>query len=50
MLKAVTNVNDVLGPMIVGMDPTKQQEIDDVRRVPCGRITEKAVCVRGGEA
>ena len=31
VLKAVGNVNDVLGPLVVGMDPTKQQEIDDVR-------------------
>lgn len=30
MLQAVKNVNDVLGPMVVGMDPTKQQELDDV--------------------
>ncbi|CAM9856666.1 unnamed protein product [Ascophyllum nodosum] len=29
VLKAVGNVNDVLGPLVVGMDPTKQQEIDD---------------------
>ena len=30
VLKAVGNVNDVLGPAVVGMDPTNQQEIDDV--------------------
>ena len=24
------NVNEVLGPMVVGMDPTKQQDLDDV--------------------
>ena len=32
VLKAVSNVNDVIGPMIKGMDPTKQTEIDEVRR------------------
>lgn len=30
VLKAVANVNDVLGPMVCGMDPTKQQDLDDV--------------------
>lgn len=30
VLQAVKNVNEVLGPMLVGMDVTKQQEIDDV--------------------
>jgi enolase len=29
VLKAVNNVNTVLGPALVGMDPTKQKEIDD---------------------
>lgn len=29
VLKAVENVNKILGPAIVGMDPTKQQEIDN---------------------
>lgn len=29
VLKAVTNVNDVIAPALVGMDVTKQQEIDD---------------------
>lgn len=29
VLGAVKNVNDVLGPAVVGMDPTSQQEIDD---------------------
>ena len=28
VLKAVENINNVLGPAIVGMDPTKQSEID----------------------
>jgi enolase len=28
--KAVANVNDKIAPKIVGMDATKQQEIDDV--------------------
>lgn len=32
VLKAVKNVNEVLGPMVVGMDPTEQQAIDDVSR------------------
>lgn len=27
--KAVDNVNDIIGPGIIGRDPTKQQEIDD---------------------
>ena len=36
MLNAVKNVNDVLGPMVVGMDPTKQQDIDDVRKFEDG--------------
>ena len=30
--KAVSNVNDKIAPKIVGMDATKQQEIDDVSR------------------
>lgn len=30
VLTAVANVNDVLAPAVMGMDPTKQQEIDDV--------------------
>ena len=29
VLKAVGNVNDVLGPAVMGMDPTDQQAIDD---------------------
>ncbi|CAM9693497.1 unnamed protein product [Ectocarpus sp. 12 AP-2014] len=29
VLTAVKNVNEVLGPMVVGMDPTEQQAIDD---------------------
>eukprot|EP00586_Coscinodiscus_wailesii_P020998 CAMPEP_0172495796 /NCGR_PEP_ID=MMETSP1066-20121228/77243_1 /TAXON_ID=671091 /ORGANISM="Coscinodiscus wailesii, Strain CCMP2513" /LENGTH=437 /DNA_ID=CAMNT_0013267717 /DNA_START=209 /DNA_END=1522 /DNA_ORIENTATION=- len=29
VLGAVKNVNDVLGPAVVGMDPTSQKEIDD---------------------
>jgi len=28
VLKAVANVNDIIGPMIKGMDPTKQEEVD----------------------
>jgi len=28
VLKAVANVNDVIGPKLIGMDPTKQAEID----------------------
>lgn len=31
MLNAVKNVNDVLGPMMVGKDPTQQRYLDDVR-------------------
>jgi len=27
-LKAVANVNDIIGPKLVGLDPTKQKEID----------------------
>lgn len=30
VLGAVKNVNDVLGPAVLGLDPTSQQEIDDV--------------------
>lgn len=30
VLGAVKNVNEVLGPMVIGMDPTKQQDLDDV--------------------
>lgn len=30
VLGAVKNVNEVLGPMVTGMDPTKQQDLDDV--------------------
>lgn len=30
VLQAVKNVNDILGPMLIGMDPTKQEELDDV--------------------
>lgn len=46
VLQAVKNVNDVLGPLLIGMDPTKQQEIDDVSkgRIPCLRLLW-AVCV-----
>lgn len=29
VLKAVANVNDVLGPAVIGLDPTAQREIDD---------------------
>lgn len=29
VLKAVKNVNEIIGPAIVGMDPTKQKEIDN---------------------
>ena len=29
VLKAVANVNDVLGPAVVGLDPTQQRTIDD---------------------
>lgn len=30
VLKAVANVNDVIAPKIIGLDPTKQQEIDKI--------------------
>jgi enolase len=30
VLKAVANVNDVIAPMLVGMDPTQQEEIDNM--------------------
>jgi enolase len=30
VLKAVGNVNDIIGPKLVGMDVTKQKEIDDM--------------------
>jgi enolase len=30
VLQAVKNVNEILGPAVMGMDPTKQFEIDDV--------------------
>lgn len=33
VLQAVKNVNEILGPMVVGMDPTKQQDLDDVSSV-----------------
>jgi len=29
VLKAVNNVNSVLGPAVIGLDPTKQEEIDE---------------------
>ena len=29
VLKAVANVNDIIAPALLGMDPTKQKEIDD---------------------
>jgi enolase len=29
VLKAVSNVNDIIAPALVGKDPVKQQEIDD---------------------
>jgi enolase len=29
VLTAVANVNDILGPAVIGMDPTMQQQIDD---------------------
>lgn len=28
--KAIANINDVLAPAVIGQDPTKQQEIDDI--------------------
>ena len=31
VLKAVANVNDVIAPKIIGMDPCAQLAIDDVR-------------------
>ena len=30
MKKAVKNVNTILGPAVVGRDPTQQTEIDDI--------------------
>jgi enolase len=30
VLKAVKNVNDILGPAVLGMDPTSQKEIDQI--------------------
>jgi enolase len=30
VLQAVSNVNDILGPAVLGMDPTKQQDIDQL--------------------
>jgi enolase len=30
VLKAVKNVNEIIGPKLIGMDPTKQKEIDDL--------------------
>jgi enolase len=30
VLTAVKNVNDILGPAVKGMDPVKQQDIDDI--------------------
>ena len=30
VLKAVANVNDIIAPMVIGMDPTKQEDIDNV--------------------
>ena len=30
VLGAVSNVNDVLAPAVMGLDPTNQQEIDDL--------------------
>mmetsp|Transcript_50331 Transcript_50331/g.114244 ORF Transcript_50331/g.114244 Transcript_50331/m.114244 type:complete len:475 (+) Transcript_50331:60-1484(+) len=30
VLKAVANVNDIIAPMVIGMDPTKQEDIDNM--------------------
>ncbi len=30
VLKAISNVNDIIAPRLIGMDVTKQQEIDDI--------------------
>mmetsp|Transcript_27305 Transcript_27305/g.40018 ORF Transcript_27305/g.40018 Transcript_27305/m.40018 type:complete len:476 (-) Transcript_27305:72-1499(-) len=30
VLQAVANVNDVLGPAVIGVDPSEQQKIDDI--------------------
>jgi enolase len=30
VLQAVANVNDVLGPAVIGLDPAEQQKIDDI--------------------
>ena len=29
VLTAVKNVNEIIGPALIGLDPTKQREIDD---------------------
>ena len=33
VLKAVANVNDVLGPAVVGLDPTQQRTIDGTMKL-----------------
>jgi len=30
VLKAVKNINEIIGPKLIGIDPTKQKEIDDL--------------------
>jgi enolase len=35
VLKAVSNVNDIIAPKVIGMDPTKQRDIDEVRARCC---------------
>lgn len=49
VLQAVKNVNEVLGPLLAGMDPTKQQEIDDVRKVRALLIRSILAHERGAE-
>ena len=35
--KAVSNVNDIIAPSLIGKDATRQGEIDAIRVVPCDR-------------
>ena len=45
VLKAVANVNDVLGPAVIGMDPADQRAVDnkmlEIAGVEITRATEK---------
>ena len=41
--KAVANVNDIIGPALIGKDPTKQSEIDEQMQLVDARLRKAAL-------